>query len=161
MDFESAVEFLIEKEDRYTYDQFDPRKESSYGLTKFNYPDLDLSSFTKEHAVEIYKRDYWDVVKADELPADLRLIVFDSAVSHGAHFTICLIQRILNLVVDGSLGPKTLQVLEKKTSDFMLKEIALERALAYTVMKKFKINGKDWLRRLYEIVAVSYTNKEK
>ena len=43
-----------------------------------------VASLTPEEAVMIYKRDYWQKMGIDKLPADMRLIAFDAAVNHGA-----------------------------------------------------------------------------
>jgi hypothetical protein len=56
-----------------------------YGITERSHPaawaDGDV---TREEADAIYKRDYWDAIGADDLPAGLAHIAFDTAVNMGA-----------------------------------------------------------------------------
>jgi lysozyme family protein len=63
-------------------------------------------------------REFWDAVRADELPAKLAVAVFDAAYNHGPTRAVILLQRTLAPIAsaalkqDGVFGPKTLQVLE-------------------------------------------------
>ena len=59
-------------------------------------------------AKSIYRRLYWDAVRADELPAVVRFDVFDGAVNSGAVQSIKWLQRAAGTVDDGILGPKTM-----------------------------------------------------
>lgn len=67
-------------------DAFDKGGKHKYGISQRAYPDLNLDTLTKEDAKKIYKRDYWDKIKADELPANLRGTAFDAAVNQGVGF---------------------------------------------------------------------------
>ena len=84
--------------------------------------DIDIKNLTKEQAKEIYKRDYWDKNRVDELPEQLRHIFFDMCVNQGRGRAIKILQRSANakgadLVVDGGLGPKTIGALKGEELD--------------------------------------------
>ena len=59
-------------------------KGTKFGISAASYPDLDIKNLTREQAVAIYKRDYWDAIGADQLPESLRDTAFDAAVNQGA-----------------------------------------------------------------------------
>ena len=76
---------------------------------------LDYSNgknLTKDGAKEIYKKDYWDKNKVDDLPEDLKHIFFDMCVNQGRGTAVKIIQRACNakgadLAIDGGFGPGT------------------------------------------------------
>jgi lysozyme family protein len=84
----------------------------------------DVKNLTRDEAVDIYTEQYWNKVKADELPECLRCVVFDMAVNHGPANAGKILQRALNKVelgdgddpikVDGKIGPITVAEAQKK-----------------------------------------------
>jgi hypothetical protein len=57
---------------------------TKYGISQRAYPDLDIKNLTKEQAIEIAKRDYWDKNQIDKLDPALREIHFDTAFNKGS-----------------------------------------------------------------------------
>lgn len=84
--FEKAVQGVLESEGGYANDPVDRGGETKYGISKKAYPDLDIAALTREQAVEIYRRDYWEAIGADQLPNDVREAAFDAAVNQGPEF---------------------------------------------------------------------------
>ena len=79
--------------------------------------DVDIKNLTKEDAKDIYKKDYWDRNKVDELPDDLKHIFFDMCVNQGRGTAVKILQRACNakgadLAVDGGFGPGTKGAIE-------------------------------------------------
>lgn len=56
---------------------------TKYGISQNAYPNLDIRNLTREQAVEIYKRDYWNRIGGDRLAPEMRLMAFDTAVNQG------------------------------------------------------------------------------
>jgi lysozyme family protein len=83
-------------------------KGTNFGLSAASYPHLNLRDLTPEAADAIYRRDYWQPVSGDELPAGLDLMVFDHAVNAGVGASVRLLQAALEVGVDGRIGPRTL-----------------------------------------------------
>ena len=115
--FDEIIEHVLEKEGGYVNDPTDLGGETNYGITKRFYPDVDIKNLTKEQAKEIYKRDYWDKNRVDELPEQLRHIFFDMCVNQGRGTAVKVLQRAANakgakLKVDGGLGPSTLKAIQ-------------------------------------------------
>jgi lysozyme family protein len=83
----------------------------------------------------IYRKGYWDKVKADELPSGLDLVIFDAAVNSGPSRSIKWLQEALGVTVDGKIGPAT--IAKAKTSDV---EATIRKALALRLafMKRAK-----------------------
>lgn len=110
--FQAAVKGVLQREGVYAFDAADPGGETNRGITKRNYPDLDIAAITDDQATEIYWRDYWTALSCDALPAVVALKLFDVAVNCGQQMAVVLLQRALNylghgIMIDGILGPKT------------------------------------------------------
>lgn len=107
--FDIAVEHILLKEGGYVDDPADRGGETKYGISKRSYPSLDIKALSKDKAKEIYKIDFWNSVKAEHLPEQLRLTVFDMAVNAGVKRAILLLQECAKVEMDGVIGPKTLK----------------------------------------------------
>ena len=115
--FDEIIEHVLKHEGGYVNDPTDLGGETNYGITKRFYPDVDIKNLTKEQAKEIYKRDYWDKNRVDELPEQLRHIFFDMCVNQGRGTAVKVLQRAANakgakLKVDGGMGPATLKAVQ-------------------------------------------------
>lgn len=81
--FQAAVSNVLASEGGYVNHPSDPGGETNFGISKRAYPHLDIRNLTRADAVDIYRRDYWAKVP-ESLPDDLRWMVFDACVNHGA-----------------------------------------------------------------------------
>jgi hypothetical protein len=94
-DWQKAIEFVLRWEGGFSADKNDPGnytggkvgvgefKGTKFGISAGSYPTVDIVNLTKEQAIAIYERDYWQRSGADKLPWPLNLVVFDSAVNAG------------------------------------------------------------------------------
>jgi len=83
MSWEHALTWILAREGGYVNDPADPGGETNYGISKRAYPNLDIRSLTTELAGTIYRNDYWMKAGCDNLPGDMALVVFDTAVNCG------------------------------------------------------------------------------
>ena len=156
--FDDIIEITLHHEGGYVHDPTDLGGETNFGIAKRFYPDVDIKNLTKEGAKEIYKKDYWDKNKVDELPDDLKHIFFDMCVNQGKGRAVKILQRAANakgagLKVDGGLGPKTIGAISNSN-------VELQRVRAYRVkyyadlvtrkpdLEKFYFG---WFRRALEV----------
>jgi lysozyme family protein len=66
-----------------------------------------LKEITDVEVEEIYKRGFWDTANCYGLPRGVDLCLFDMAVNAGPSLAQKLLQRALNVEVDGFAGPIT------------------------------------------------------
>ncbi len=78
-----AIQFVLDREGAYINHPEDPGGETNFGISKRAYSDLDIKALTKEQAIDIYRRDYWQKASCDRLGSPLDIVVFDSAVNCG------------------------------------------------------------------------------
>ena len=154
--FEEIIEITLHHEGGYVHDPKDLGGETNFGIAKRFYPNEDIKNLTKDRAKDIYKQDYWDKNKVDEMPDQLKHIYFDMCVNQGRGRAVKILQRAANakgagLKVDGGMGPKTLAA---------MKGVELDRVRAYRVkyyadlvtrkpdLEKFYFG---WFRRALEV----------
>lgn len=92
--YKTAIEFVLKWEvgnkpnGGYTNDPNDPGGETKWGVAKRYHPKEDIKNLTLERAMQIYREEYWDVYKKNNLDLDtslpeLAVAVFDSGVNCG------------------------------------------------------------------------------
>lgn len=151
--FDSAVEMVLEHEGGYVNDAQDPGGETRYGISKRAYPDLNIKELTRDDAKQIYKRDYWDAIRADEMPEPLAVAVFDMAVNAGVRTATRLLQRVLHVTDDGIIGPVTLTAVNGAEPDEIAIRYAAERMMHYAAIPRWQRYGRGWSRRVIETVV--------
>jgi lysozyme family protein len=102
IDFYTSVERALGHEGQYSNDPDDPGGETNWGISKRSYPSLDIRNLTREDAIAIYKRDYWETVEG--VPDSVKFQLFDFAINSGIGNTIRALQRACDVVPDGKWG---------------------------------------------------------
>lgn len=152
--FDLAVRAVLKHEGGYVNDSHDPGGETKYGICKRSYPKLDIATLEIDDAIAIYRRDFWDRIHGDELPADLACFLLDTAVNLGVVQAVRYLQRAANVQVDGIMGPATILACKR---DGVLDSFAGYREEHYRKLRTFDRFGRGWLRRMYESLAAART----
>ena len=111
--FLQAVYETLEREGFLSNDSIDPGGLTKWGISKKAYPKLDIRGLTKKDAIKIYYKDYWLKCRINELPNNLKGIMFDGAVNQGISRIVKILQQTKNrkggsLVIDGKIGRNTI-----------------------------------------------------
>jgi len=147
MTFDRAIKNVLNQEGGYINHPADPGGETKFGISKRSYPDFDIKNLTIDQAKAVYKRDYWDKIKGDQLPDDVSFVLLDIAVNMGVSQAVKLLQKAVDTVQDGILGPKTINAAQPKDT---VQKLTLERIIYYTSLANFKIFGRVWTNRSLE-----------
>lgn len=150
--FDRAVELILGLEGGYVNDPNDPGGETKYGISKRAYPDLDIEGLTREQAIAIYKRDYWEANDVGKLPRNVQCAFFDACVNSGGSTAKKLLQRTVGTTEDGIIGPATLRAANMYPG-VLYQDYLAERVLFYSKLKTFDRYGRGWLRRLFKVAA--------
>lgn len=145
MDFSRAVEFVLDEEGGYSNDPQDPGGETKFGISKRAYPNLDIANLTRDQAIAIYQRDYWD--RLPTLPGRLQFLVFDFAVNAGIRRAVQTLQSAIGVSPDGYFGPVSRSALRKIPEITACVLFTAERANAYGHFAGFPRFGRGWMRR--------------
>lgn len=136
----------------------DPR--DSGGLTRWGisaaaHPDVDVRNLTREGAAEIYRRDYWEPLRCDELPPGVALSLFDTGVNMGVKAAVRLLQTAVGGAVDGEFGPRTLAAAYRYPTDRLIRRFSTERARRYIALGGFQTYGAGWISRTIDVAITA------
>jgi len=153
-DFSSAVIKTIANEGgaRYTEIPGDAGGATRFGISKRAYPQLDIRQLSEDQAREIYRRDYWNAVKGDDIVSQaVAETLFDSAVNLGVGRAIRLAQLTLGVTQDGVPGPQTVEALNQAPPDRFVADFTLAKIARYVgICNKDRSQSKfllGWLNR--------------
>jgi lysozyme family protein len=146
--FDAAFEALIGHEGGYVNHPKDPGGETKFGITKRSYPQEDIRGMTLDRAKAIYKRDFWDKVRGDELPMPVAFNLFDGAVNSGPSQAIKWMQAAADVAADGKLGPMTLAALLAGDPLLLAARYNGFRLRFMTELNTWSTFGKGWARRI-------------
>lgn len=179
--FDECVNVVIGFEGGFSDHPQDSGGKTKYGITEATLNAAfkvgivshnNIKDLTVEEAKTIYKVNYWDKCKCDDLPKPLDLYVFDTAVNCGVGTSAKFLQEVINKVVgadilaaDGIIGAMTIGAVEGWLSRykpdctfpvFFLCNLFMDRRLQYysNIVAK---NGsqivflRGWLNRVLKL----------
>jgi lysozyme family protein len=135
----------------------DGRKGSTMlGVTQFNWENHighqvthdQMRKLTADDVEPLYKKKYWDVVRADELPSGIDYLVFDMGVNAGPGRSIKLLQAAVGVPADGGLGPISMAAVLAADPVELIKNFSAEKEAFYRSLDDFKVYGEGWLNRV-------------
>lgn len=112
-DFVRAVAIVLAYEGGYVNNPGDPGSETNFGISRRNYPGLDIAHLTRGAAIAIYFRDWWTKFDYERLPGAIAAKLFVLAVNMGHPHAVACLQGALRacgqtIVEDGVLGQLTI-----------------------------------------------------
>ena len=129
-----------------TYDRFRARK----GMQR-----RDVFVITDDEVQEIYHDQYWNLIKGDQLPPGVDLVVMDGAVNSGPAQSIKWLQAALDVPADGLIGPTTLHAVNAAQDyDALIARIIAKREAFLRTLSTFKHFGKGWLNRTLQVEQI-------
>lgn len=163
--FDNAFRVVIGEEGGYTTNPADPGNwtggrvgagtcaGTKYGISAAAYPHLNIAGMALDEAKAIYKADYWDRVRADELPAAIALLVFDAAVNSGPDRATRWLQCALQVRSDGVVGPVTIAAACHCVGQgaAVLAEYQAQRLMFLTSLPTWRTFALGWSRRVCTI----------
>lgn len=144
--FDKAIPFILKHEGDYVNHPDDPGGETNFGITKRDYPHLDIKNITREDAIDIYRKVYW-FSALDQLPFQIAAKVFDMVVNMGRVQATKLAQRAAGVVDDGVFGPKTIDALKDTPISKIINQQVMFYSMLATRRPKLKVFLKGWLSR--------------
>lgn len=145
--FDKAFQLIIGAEGGYSNDPRDPGGETKYGICKRSYPNEDIKNMTLDRAKLLYKADYWDKVRGDDIPYPLDIFVFDAAVNQGVGAASMLLQKACGTSQDGRIGAATLAAATPDKADLFM----ADRAVRYAGTANADTYLRGWMKRLFSI----------
>jgi len=159
--FELCLKKMLAHEGGFVNHPQDPGGMTNLGVTKrvweewvgHEVDEKQMRALTPETVAPLYKRKYWDAIRADELVAGVDYCVFDVAVNSGPGRAVKFLQGCVGVTPDGGFGPATMAAVEKAEEDpARLVELYCAKRLEFLQsLKTFETFGKGWSRRVAEV----------
>ena len=152
MTFDDAFTRLLGSEGGYSDHKADPGGKTQFGITervaRAHGFTGDMRALTRDEAKRIYRTDYWEPVRADELPPPVRYDVFDGAVNSGVKQSVKWLQRAAGVTDDGVIGPKTLAAIHAMPPDRVAKSYNGQRLRFMKDLKNWPSFSRGWAERI-------------
>ena len=161
--YDKCLEAILHHEGGYVNHPKDPGGETNLGVTKRVYEEWggtkDMKALTVQDVAPIYKKNYWDKIKADLLPSGLDLCVFDFGVNAGPGRAAKYLQGQIGTMPDGGIGPNTLAKLDEYLQftgvEKAIKTYQDSRQDYYEQLSTFDTFGRGWTRRVQETTKMA------
>ena len=133
----------------------DPGGLTRWGISQRAHPDVDVRHLTRDGAAAIYRRDYWQPMRCDDLPLPVALCAFDCAVNMGVRASSRLLQSAVGSPADGIVGPRTLAALHRHPVSRVIRRLNVERAQRYMELGGWRTFGRGWIARTIDIAVTA------
>jgi len=162
--FKNIINNLVELEGGKSNLSYDKGGKTNLGITQYTYnnwnkkhnkPLKDVYKITRQEADQIYKEEYWNIIKGDQLPPNVAHIMLSQALLDGPQDSIRLVQKLLGLKVDGIMGSDTINKIKRLTVNG---DIKLAKAIANKQIYRLKTDedadkfGKGWNNRVQKVM---------
>ena len=164
INFAQALGLTLRHEGGFVSHPKDPGGATNKGITlatfslylgrKASVDELKMISDTQ--LCEIYRKQYWDKVRGDDLPGGLDFCVFDFAVNSGPGRAAKMLQDLVGAEADGSIGHKTvaavLEHVSRETLPKTIDQYQAKRLHYLQALPHWETFGKGWGRRVNEVL---------
>ena len=153
--FDTCLAMLLKHEGGFSNHKDDRGGLTNLGVTKAVYDEFhgtdateeDMRNLKKSDVEPIYRSNYWNRCRCQDLPSGVDWAVFDFAVNAGTGRAAKALQQAVEAKQDGSIGPITLMKVKDHEVVNIINRIAIYREQFYRSLSNFDTFGKGWLRR--------------
>lgn len=162
--FEQCLAFVLKHEGGYVNNPRDPGGRTNLGVTQkvweewVGHPvdEAAMRALGPQDVAPLYKKNYWDKIKGDQLPAGVDYACFDFAVNSGVGRAAKTLQKAVGVSADGAIGPATMDAVEKANHRDLATEICDLRLKFLQGLPTFPTFGKGWTRRVEEVEKIAF-----
>ena len=161
--FPAALKQVLIYEGGYVNHPKDPGGATNKGVTQATYNAWRKSRkqavqsvklITDTEVAAIYKRDYWDAVRADQLAPGVDLATFDLAVNSGVGRASRMLQAAAGVAQDGIIGPQTIAAANRNPVQTVTR-LCNARLTFLRGLNTWPVFGKGWSRRVASVRTIS------
>ena len=157
MTFDEAFKELLKIEGGFVDHPDDPGGATNHGVTVSVARAAGYTGDMRDLSIDLVKRiyieRYWQPIQVDELPAPLRMAVFDAAVNSGPGQSAKWLQRALGIKEDGVIGPVTIKAAWVSDYQTVLRKMLGYRLQFMTNLSTWASFGRGWARRIVKLMV--------
>lgn len=155
--YKKAMQWVARSEGGYVNHPKDPGGATNHGITQRVYDSYrrrkhagktTVRYITADEVAEIYRVQYADQVRYDDLPAGVDYAVLDYAINSGVRRSAKAIQRIVGVRADGVIGNVTLAAIDDKSPSLLVKALCDQRLSFLQRLRNWRYFGRGWSRRV-------------
>lgn len=162
--FEESLAHVLKHEGGYVDHPKDPGGATNLGCTKKVWEEWvghevtkdDIKALTIADVSPLYKAQYWDKCRCDDLPRGVDFAVFDLAINSGVGRASKLLQRAVGVAADGAIGPATLAAVADANPRELATKICELRLAFLQALPTWETFGKGWGRRVKETEKTAF-----
>lgn len=164
VNFRPSLTATLKHEGGYADHPADPGGATMRGITQRVYDGYrrrrgmaptSVRHITPAEIEDIYRLQYWDACRCDELPAGIDFCMFDGAVHSGPAQAAKWLQRTLGVRADGVIGEATLAAARAAPVGTIIDGVCDRRLAMLRTLKTFRHFGAGWTRRVSEVRELS------
>lgn len=156
MNFDECFTALLAHEGDFADLENDPGGKTRYGVTEAVARSAgytgDMRDLPLNLAKTIYRYQFWEAIRGDELPDKVRYFVFDAAAASGVKQSILWLQRALRVNADGILGPVTLGAAHAADPDKLKARLLSQRLRFMAGLSNWPSFSRGWSRRIADLL---------
>lgn len=157
--FDRCLAEVLRHEGKWADHPIDPGGATMQGITLRTYSRWIGRLVTKEelfnmpsaHRDAIYREEYYDKVRGNELPKGVDLCLFDYAVNSGPKRAIVAVQEALAVNADGVLGPVTMGAIQKADPKTLIPWVCEYRLAFLQRLPIWDTFGGGWYVRVKDV----------
>jgi lysozyme family protein len=164
--FERALALVLKSEGGFVHNPKDPGGATNCGITQRVYDawrqregvrPRPVATIATAEVRAIYRAQYWDACRCDELPPGIDYAAFDAAVNSGTVQAVKWLQRALPASpVDGHIGVITLGAVAGITDRAaLIKHLCARRLTFLHRLKQWIVFGPGWSNRMAAVQAAA------
>lgn len=155
--FDEALKRVLVHEGGYANHPADPGGATMKGVTQRVYDGYRDRVKAKRQSVRnisdaeihaIYRTQYWDAIRGDDLPTGVDYNTMDAAVNSGVGQGAKWLQRAVGVVADGVIGETTLAAVRKASASAVINKACDNRLAMLKGLKTWGTFGKGWSSRV-------------
>jgi len=161
--FTNCLARVLVSEGGFVNNPKDPGGMTNLGCTKSTWEEYlghpvseaDMRNLTPDDVAPLYKRKYWDRVSGDDLPSGLDYSVFDAAINSGPGRAAKWLQEIVDVDVDGAIGPGTLAAIDNFAVQDLIAKYNDHRLQFLESLPTYETFGNGWANRVSAVQSAS------
>lgn len=157
--FPAVMTEIFKHEGSYVDHPKDPGGATNMGITHITLAEYrgkpvtkaDVKALTKAEAEAIYRKRYWNVIRGDDLPAGIDLVMMDGSVNSGVGRGPKWVQAALRVKQDGKVGSETILAARDADPVKVINDACDARMAFLKGLKTWPTFGKGWTRRVDDV----------
>jgi len=108
----------------------------------------EMRELSVEDVAPLYRTQFWDRCSCDNMPIGVDAYLFDFAVNSGVHAACTVLQKIVGVMSDGTIGRLTIAACASMNRTTLLEQLHQARWQFIEKVPNFALYGKGWLNRI-------------